>query len=150
VTRVVWDANVFASGALGFARDTSTPGAILRAPEIYRFRLLTSTHLTDEAERTLESSYFAERIPPDVAQMVLRMLREFATQTPITAVVSAVATHPADALVLATAVSAAADCLVTGDRQLQRLGSYEGVAILSPREFLAYLDRLDQDDEVLP
>jgi predicted nucleic acid-binding protein len=50
-----------------------------------------------------------------------------------------VATHPEDDLVLATAVSAHADYLVTGDRKLQRLGSYQGVRILSPREFLAVL-----------
>jgi hypothetical protein len=42
--------------------------------------------------------------------------------------------------VLAAAVSADADYLVTGDRQLQRLGTYEGVRIVSPRDFLALLD----------
>ena len=38
---------------------------------------------------------------------------------------------------------------VTGDRQLQQLGSYEGIAILSPRDFLALLNRLELDDEIL-
>ena len=37
---------------------------------------------------------------------------------------------------LAVAVGAGVDYLVTGDRQLRRLGSYQGVRILSPREFL--------------
>jgi predicted nucleic acid-binding protein len=50
VTRVVLDANVFASGALGYLRETSTPGAVLRALEIRRFHLISSAHLTDETE----------------------------------------------------------------------------------------------------
>ncbi len=54
------------------------------------------------------------------------------------------ATHPEDDLVLATAVSAAADYLVTGDKQLQRLGGYHGVAIVSPRDFLALLQQQDE------
>ena len=40
---------------------------------------------------------------------------------------------------LATAVSAQADYLVTGDIQLQKLGTYGGVTILSPRAFLDLL-----------
>ena len=48
---------------------------------------------------------------------------------------------------LATAVSAAADYLVTGDKQLQRLGGYQGVAIVTPRDVFT---RLEQQDEPAP
>jgi predicted nucleic acid-binding protein len=51
-----------------------------------------------------------------------------------------VATHPEDDLVLATAISAKAEYLVSGDTKLQRLGTYEGVKIVSPREFLEECD----------
>lgn len=40
-----------------------------------------------------------------------------------------------DRPVLGTTVAAGADCLVTGDMQLQSLGTYQGIPILSPREF---------------
>ena len=40
---------------------------------------------------------------------------------------------------IATAVSARADYLVTGDAQLLRLGMYERVRIVSPSEFLDVL-----------
>ena len=43
---------------------------------------------------------------------------------PITAHVQGVATHAEDDLVLATAESAQADYLITGDKKLQRLGTY--------------------------
>jgi putative PIN family toxin of toxin-antitoxin system len=48
-----------------------------------------------------------------------------------------VADDPKDDPVVATAVAAQADYLVTGDRvHLLPMGQYEGIRILSPREFL--------------
>jgi len=49
------------------------------------------------------------------------------------------ATHPEDDLILATAASARADYLVTGDRQLLALGTFEEIAIVTPRAFLDLL-----------
>ena len=47
---------------------------------------------------------------------------------------------PKDDPIIATAVAAKADYLVTGDRaHLLPLGEYEGIHILSPREFLEIL-----------
>jgi predicted nucleic acid-binding protein len=48
-------------------------------------------------------------------------------------------------LILATAVSANADYLVTGDRKLRDLGRYANVTILSPRAFVELLDPLYQE-----
>ncbi len=80
--------------------------------------------------------------------MGLTMVADLALFVAITTSVAGVATHPEDNLVLATAVSASADVLISGDRQLLKLGSYEGVHILSPRDFLAYLDA--QPDTATP
>jgi putative PIN family toxin of toxin-antitoxin system len=43
---------------------------------------------------------------------------------------------PDDDLVLATALAGRADVIVTGDEDLLVLGAYEGIHILSPRQFL--------------
>ena len=45
-----------------------------------------------------------------------------------------------DDLVLATAVTAGADRIVTGDQDLLVLGTYEAVHLVSPRQFLEWLD----------
>jgi predicted nucleic acid-binding protein len=89
--------------------------------------------------RTLQKPYFAKRLPPQQAAVYLRALISLATLTPITIQVSGVATHPEDDLVLATALSASADYLVTRDRQLLNLGSYQRLAILAPTAFLGIL-----------
>ena len=55
---------------------------------------------------------------------------------------SVVPDDPKDDMVVATAVAAKADYLVTGDEKLLRLGSFHGVRIVTPRAFLDVLARL--------
>lgn len=103
------------------------------------FQLIASQPILDEFARTLEKPYFARRLSGEQRRQNLALLREEATVVPITAKVEGVASHREDDLVLATAVSAKVDYLVTGDRALQALGNYRGVTILSPRAFLETL-----------
>lgn len=99
---------------------------------------------------TLSKPYFLARVEPDVHVATLAALRDDATRVAVTAIVAGVATHPEDDLVLAAAVSTAADYLVTGDRQLQRLGSYQGVTILSPSDFLALPSDGEEEEPATP
>lgn len=46
---------------------------------------------------------------------------------------------PDDSRILECAIAADAGAIVTGDRHLLRLGEYEGIAVLTPREFLTRL-----------
>jgi len=65
---------------------------------------------------------------------------QHATLYPITVTITGVATHPEDDLVLATALSAGADYLVTGDRRFRaRVPRYQGVIVISPADFLIIL-----------
>lgn len=48
---------------------------------------------------------------------------------------------PDDDWVLATALAGQAEAIVTGDGDLLTLGSFQGVAILSPRQFIERLHR---------
>jgi predicted nucleic acid-binding protein len=114
------------------------------------YLLLVSDVVRDEFTRTLRKPYYAARYTSKQVRTAERLLATQGQQISIDVDVTGVATHPEDDLVLATAVAGQADFLVTGDRQLQRLGSYQGVKIVSPREFLTLLERLEQDDEVVP
>ena len=62
-----------------------------------------------------------------------------ATLTPISAPVHGAAPDAEDDLVLATAMSGQADCLVTGAAAFQGLQTLPGVRIVSPRVFLVIL-----------
>ena len=133
----VLDTNVLASAAI--AQPGGSLAMLLAAIWAGVFDLVVSQHILDEFARTLAKPYFTRRIAATDSQTYRAAIARRATLIPITATVQGVATHSEDDLVLATAVSASADYLVTGDGQLQRLGSYQGVVILSPHEFVRLL-----------
>lgn len=54
--------------------------------------------------------------------------------------VPAVTRDPSDDQVVACAVAARADYLVTGDDDMLVLGTHEGIRIVTPRQFLDLLD----------
>ncbi len=138
--RAVVDTNVLASG---FVRTNpqAAPVQVVDAWREQHFELISSNHIRSELERTLHSPYFARRLSQEQVAQDLALLDEEAMMTAITVAVSGVATHPEDDLILAAALSAEADYLVTGDTKLQALGSYQGVKIVSPREFIQILDQ---------
>ena len=137
----VLDTNVLASGISALNRSASAPGSILEAWFANEFPLVASEPILTELTRTLANPYFLRTVSPVKAHLALIAIRGRARIVPITAIVQGVATHPEDDAVLATAVSAGAGFLVTGDRALQALGAYQGVAIVLPRAFLDTLDR---------
>ncbi len=71
------------------------------------------------------------------------MLKEEGLIVPITANIKNVATHPEDDLILATAISAQVEYIVTGDGLLLRkVGkSFHGITLLSASDFLKELHK---------
>lgn len=137
------DANVLVSGARGLLQDTSSPGEILRRLSAGRFILITSDHIEKEAAKALRKPYFQQHVTHEESEAFRQFLANASTWVPITVTVQGVATHAEDDLILATALSGNADYLVTGDKGLLAVGSYRGVTIVTPRDFL---DILENDD----
>jgi putative PIN family toxin of toxin-antitoxin system len=140
--RAVFDANVIVSG---FPVIGGLPGVLLDRWRRDEFGLVLSDYILDEIARAWTDPYWSRRINPVEAEDALRFLRRFAEIVPVTVDVSGIASHAEDDMVIATAVSAEAEYLVTGDKELQGVRRHRGVRILSPREFLAILD--NQPDE---
>jgi putative PIN family toxin of toxin-antitoxin system len=139
VIGAVLDTNVLASGVAGIARPESTPGELLRRWRAKAFVLVVSEPILAELGRTFTNPYFASRLSPTDVDAALARFRTEARIQPMTARVSGVATHPQDDAILATALTAQASYLVTGDRQLLARGAYGGTRLLSPRQFLPVL-----------
>ncbi len=137
----VFDTNVLASGLIGETRPESTPGELLRRWRVKHFTLVVSEPILTELARTLTNPYFSQRFSPaELTATVARVAVEARVQA-LTVHVAGVATHPEDDAILATALSAHARYLVTGDRQLQQRGVYGGTHLLAPRQFLEFLDQ---------
>ena len=138
--RAVLDTNVLASAAI--AHPGTTLATILDDVVANRFDLAISEYILVELRRTLATPYYAARITPAAAARYVQLLISLGTTVRINTSVQGVATHPEDDPILATALSAGANYLVTGDLRLRdRVPSFQGIPLVSPAEFLDVLTR---------
>ena len=134
----VLDANILVSGILVPA---VIPARILLAAFAGVFSCFASEVIVREVLTTIGRDRVRHRyrVEPARISQVQQFPESRAVLVPITADIRGAASHPEDDLILATAVSAQADYLVTGDRQLLVLGQYQGVQIVTPRAFATIL-----------
>lgn len=138
---ITLDTNTLASGAL--STEDSPPTLILDAWREGRFTLVISTDILTELERTLAKPYFASHIPTAEIVALKALLLQYAVLAPVSGKVSGVASHTEDDRILEAAVAGKSTYLVTGDAQLQKLKTFQGVHILSPRQFQALLPKIE-------
>jgi putative PIN family toxin of toxin-antitoxin system len=129
--RLVLDTNVVASALLW----DGAPRQLLRWGFGKDVRLLTSTPLLQELTEILSRPKFAMKIQASqlsVDQLVDLYAAVVAVVTPVP--LPRIAPDPDDDVVIATALAAKADFVVTGDRTLLSVRKYEGVQIISVNE----------------
>lgn len=135
----VLDTNVLASGLVGLDKPESTRGELLRRWRRQEFTLVVSDHILAELERVTNYPYFARRLSTTEISAAFLGFHTEATYQPILVQVSGIASHAADDAVIATALSAHAAYLVTGDKLLLARGSYQDTLFVTPRQFLDVL-----------
>lgn len=128
---IVFDANVLLSG-VGWR------GNPYRCLELARAGILegvTCQELLDEVAGKLQTRL---RFSPDQITDTIADLLGFLRLVTIPNTLTIIAADPADNKVLECAVIGGASHLITGDRRhLLPLGSYQGISIVSPADFLA-------------
>jgi len=127
--RVVADTNIFIS-ALMFG---GLPGTFLDLAFVKSFQLVTSPVLLDELDEKLRGKF--EVSSEDAALIRARLQSCALVMTPGIAL-KVIEEDPDDDRVLECAVAAEADYVVSGDRHLLKLGSYEGIPITTVRQFM--------------
>ena len=133
--RVVCDTNVILSGMLW----NGTPRQVLARIEQGKHTLFTSRVLLDELDRVLRYPKFIIIFSKAALgrQDVLRWMVRNSTivmSKPLDRPV--VLADPSDDCVLACAVSASADAVVSGDKHLLDIHSFRGIPILTTGRFL--------------
>lgn len=129
--RVVLDTGVLVSRVL---RPESVPArVVLHAAE--HATLLMSEETLRELASVLQRFKFAKYISPPDAEEFVQSMADLAEFVEITAHIS-VCRDPDDDKFLSLALLGAADAIVTGDKDLLDLSPFEGVAIITPREYL--------------
>ena len=132
--RVVLDANVWISSVLN---AHSSPGTLVDVARDGQFEFIVSSQLTDQVRRHLIRLGFSvgKVSDADVA------MKEDAIVVEPQQTITVIAGKDSDNRILECTIEGKADFIVTGDtKHLLPLGTFQGVHIVTPREFLAVLD----------
>src|SRR5713101_4711741 len=127
--RAVLDTNVLVSA---FARPRGRVAPLWRAAQARRYRLLLSPAIVREVARVLREDFFWEE------SRIIRRLKQLSKKGEIVIprmTIEVIHDDPADNHILECAVASHADVIVSGDRHLLRLKSYEGIPIVRPIDF---------------
>lgn len=137
--RLVLDTNTAISGLLWHG----TPGKLIDAAQIKTLFLVTSAPLLAELRGVLLEEEFARQLkarsltPGEIADGYAA-LASFVTPATIA---PTVVHDPSDDVVLATALAAQADLIVSGDAHLLNLKAYQGIPIVTAAQALTHIPR---------
>ncbi len=128
--RIVFDTNVYVS-ALGVRRGKAE--LALRLAEQEAFELVVSPEILSETrEKLFEAKFGLSGSEWDQAE---RFIKSFATIVEPELRLSVLEDEP-DNRILECAIEAGASAIVTGDRELLALKTYEGIGIMTVAELL--------------
>jgi putative PIN family toxin of toxin-antitoxin system len=135
--RVVLDTNVVVSALLFGGR----PSQVLLAAEGGVLQLSTSNEMLLELNATLIKTKFQKSLAAanqTVPELITEYIKICQIESHIS-VVPVISVDPDDDVVLATAVAASADAVITGDQHLLALGHYQGIEIMTAAQLLMKL-----------
>lgn len=137
--RAVFDTNVIVSSVLVKA---GKPAQAVQAWRQQRLLLIISPALIAEVHGTLASDRIRHKYhlsEKDIDDIVLLLSRDAFVVPGIAEVWGAVPADPSDEHVLACAIDGRADVIVSGDRHLLDLGTYQDIPIMVVRDFIDLL-----------
>ena len=126
--KIVLDTNVLLAAliARGFSHQLLEHCAL-------RHTLFTSDFILEETQAKLIEKF---GYSADLAAEAANVLRSRMTVVSASKLESPICRDPDDDNILAAAISAKCDCIITGDKDLLVLKQHEGINIFSPRDFL--------------
>lgn len=137
--RIVLDTNVVVSALLWRGTPYALLGAIRQQPSA---QLFTSAALLEELAEVLTRPAAAKRLML-IGRSAQQVLTDYIEAIDLVSPVSTPPVIPADAdddHVIAAAVAAQADLLVSGDRHLLTIISHQGIRIVTPAEAIRRLN----------
>ena len=140
--RAVIDTNVLVSSVIS---KKGAPAFLMQVWSESLFELVISEPIIEEIERVLSENRLKQafNILDDRIASLIDLLRNNSILVPGSAsVTGAVPADPSDEMFIAAALDGNADVIVSGDKDLLEIESFRGVAIITPRQFLDWIQDL--------
>lgn len=120
---------------------TGAPQRLLLAAEEQRIIVVLSEHLLQEYRETLETPHIQNKVRKKglLLRLTEAQIRTISDIIEERTAVDVVVEDPDDNRVLACALDGGATHIVTRDKDLLRIGSWRGIRIMTPEEFLKLL-----------
>jgi putative PIN family toxin of toxin-antitoxin system len=128
--KVVLDTNVLVSGIF----FSGPPASILRAWSLGKFQLVLSPGILDEYTRV--SAELSDKYPGIDIQRILDLVVVRSEVFSPAALPQRVCEDPDDDKFFAAAVGTRTKIILSGDKHLLRVAGYQGVSVLTPRQFV--------------
>ena len=134
--RVVLDTNQHISAII---RPNGHPAQIVKLWRSGLIEIAISPFILEEFEAVVHRPRIQEKYNLSDADIAgyLEGLRTFAVLVPGTITVNAVPDDPDDNIIIACAIEAEVDVIISGDQHLLSLGSYQGIPIVKAVDFLS-------------
>lgn len=137
MTRAVLDTNTIISGLFW----PGTPRIVLDEASLKTFALLMSDELLNELKEVLAREKFS-RLRTGLGKSAAEITSDLLTiieLVPPADIPPNVVRDPKDQKILACAIGGQADCIVSGDKDLLILGSFQNIPVMTAARFLQYL-----------
>lgn len=137
---IVLDSNVVVSSYLN---ASGNPAKILAAFRTLAFEVVVSDPLLEEYQRVLSYPRLCRlhsMTDQEIADLV-EGIRHTSVVVQLAEIPNVIPEDPADNMVIATAIAGEAEYIISGDDDLHRLSTYQGIRVLSPAAFVALLER---------
>ena len=128
--KVVLDTNVLVSGIF----FSGPPAAILKAWSRGKIRLLVSPEILDEYRRVSEE--LSGKFPDVDIQPILDLIVVHSEVCDPPSLPLPVCEDPSDDKFLSVVIETRTKIIVSGDKHLLRVSGYQGISVLTPRQFV--------------
>lgn len=132
--KTVLDTNVLISAIIS---SKGSSAKIISSWRKRKFILIISREILAELESVLGYKRIIEKYNLDkkIIEKYLKLFKDFASIYKTKEKVNIIKADPSDNKFLEVAISAVADFIVSGDNHLLCLGNFQGIKIVTPKEF---------------
>jgi len=139
VLKTVIDTNLFVSSIIN---KSGIPAKLLQAWQDHDFLLIISDQMLEEMRRVLQYPHIKNKynLKDDDIAKVIDTIERFAVVLHDVEGVDVISEDPDDNKVLACAIAAEADFIISGDKHLLKLGKFEDIPIMTAKDFLKKME----------